>query len=87
MKENAKPMADALVLEVAKGRKDAVTEVTRSGDLISYTAEEGVRFLGEGQLLLSDSFPGQDRTKICMSSKVLFNPPRNHPSSVEAIWG
>ena len=45
-------------------------EVVRSADLLSYTAEEGVRFFGEGKLLASDSFPGQDRTKLCLASKV-----------------
>ena len=38
--------------QVAKGAKDSLTEVIRSGDLISYTAEEGVRWLGEVQLFL-----------------------------------
>ena len=80
MKDNAQPMADALLnevyisapgpildtcmrflvacwqcpaadnsvhLQVAKGAKDSLTEVIRSGDLIAYTAEEGVRYLGE----------------------------------------
>ena len=42
----------------------------RSGDLISYIAEEGVRILGEGKFLLSDSFPGNERTKYCLTSKV-----------------
>ncbi|EIE25996.1 NADP-dependent glyceraldehyde-3-phosphate dehydrogenase [Coccomyxa subellipsoidea C-169] len=84
MKANAQPMADALVKEVAKGAKDSLTEVIRSGDLISYTAEEGVRWLGEGQMLMSDSFPGQDRSKICLASKVplgvvLAVPPFNYP--------
>lgn len=45
-------------------------KVVRSGDLVSYTAEEGVRILGEGKLLVSDSFPGNERTKYCLSSKV-----------------
>lgn len=45
-------------------------KVVRSGDLISYTAEEGVRILGEGKFLLSDSFPGNERTKYCLTSKV-----------------
>jgi len=84
MKENKQGMADCLVKEVAKPMKDSVTEVIRSGDLISYTAEEGVRALGEGKLLMSDSFPGNDRNKICMSSKVplgviLCIPPFNYP--------
>lgn len=51
-------------------------KVVRSGDLISYTAEEGVRILGEGKFLLSDSFPGNERTKYCLTSKVhlIFRP-------------
>lgn len=44
--------------------------MVRSGDLVSYTAEEGVRILGEGKLLVSDSFPGNERSKYCLSSKV-----------------
>jgi glyceraldehyde-3-phosphate dehydrogenase (NADP+) len=47
-------------------------KVVRSGDLISYTAEEGVRILGEGKFLVSDSFPGNERTKYCLTSKVYF---------------
>lgn len=35
------------MVQVAKGAKDSLTEVIRSGDLIAYTAEEGVRYLGE----------------------------------------
>lgn len=45
-------------------------KVVRSGDLISYTAEEGVRTLGQGKFLVSDSFPGNERTKYCLTSKV-----------------
>ncbi|KAK9837166.1 hypothetical protein WJX81_007685 [Elliptochloris bilobata] len=84
MKVNAQPMADCLVKEVAKGAKDSVTEVIRSGDLAAYTAEEGIRWLGEGKLLLSDSFPGQERSKLCLAQKVplgvvLAIPPFNYP--------
>lgn len=48
-------------------------KVVRSGDLVSYTAEEGVRILGEGKFLVSDSFPGNQRTKYCLTSKVMFH--------------
>lgn len=71
MRKHADPMASALVKEIAKAAKDSKTEVIRSADLIDYTAEEGVRVLGEGKMLMSDSFPGQQRTKICMESKVI----------------
>ncbi|CAD5319370.1 unnamed protein product [Arabidopsis thaliana] len=84
LKDNKAPMAESLVKEIAKPAKDSVTEVVRSGDLISYCAEEGVRILGEGKFLLSDSFPGNDRTKYCLTSKiplgvVLAIPPFNYP--------
>lgn len=46
------------------------TQVVRSGDLISYSAEEGIRILAEGKFLVSDSFPGNGRNKYCLASKV-----------------
>ncbi|CEF98334.1 Aldehyde dehydrogenase, C-terminal [Ostreococcus tauri] len=84
MRENAGGMVSALMIEVAKGAKESATEVERSADLIDYTAEEGVRILGRGDLLMSDSFPGNDRNKICMASNVpvgvvLCIPPFNYP--------
>lgn len=84
MREHAAPMAAALVAEVAKPAKDALTEVVRSADLVCYTAEEGVRRLGEGRLLLPDSFPGASRSKLCLEAKiplgvVLCVPPFNYP--------
>jgi glyceraldehyde-3-phosphate dehydrogenase (NADP+) len=63
-------LAPLLVAEIAKPRKASHSEVIRSAELISYCAEEGVRYLGEGKLLNSDSFPGTDRNKLCLSSKV-----------------
>ncbi|XP_057429356.1 NADP-dependent glyceraldehyde-3-phosphate dehydrogenase-like isoform X3 [Lotus japonicus] len=82
--EHRDPIAECLVKEIAKPAKDAVTEVVRSGDLVSYCAEEGVRILGEGKFLVSDSFPGNERTKYCLTSKVplgviLAIPPFNYP--------
>lgn len=47
-----------------------VVLISRSADLIDYTAEEGLRALGQGELLNSDSFPGQTRNKLCLVSKV-----------------
>ena len=84
MRENAAPMAAALVSEVAKPAKDAATEVIRSADLISYTAEEGIRRLGEGRAMLADSFTGAARTKMSIETRVplgvvLCVPPFNYP--------
>lgn len=75
MRQYPQPMADCLIKEIAKPAKDSLTEVVRSADLIDYTAEEGVRSLGEGQLLTSDSFPGNGRNKLCMVSKVRHTGP------------
>ncbi|CAK9199166.1 unnamed protein product [Sphagnum jensenii] len=84
LKEQKAPIADCLVKEVAKTSKDAVVEVVRSGDLVAYAAEEGIRILAEGKFLVSDPFPGNDRNKYCLSSKiplgvVLAIPPFNYP--------
>jgi glyceraldehyde-3-phosphate dehydrogenase (NADP+) len=84
MRANYGPMADCLVKEIAKPAKDAKTEVLRSADLIDYAAEEGVRALGVGALLNADSYPGSNRDKLCMVSKVplgvvLCIPPFNYP--------
>nr|CAN63539.1 hypothetical protein VITISV_016625 [Vitis vinifera] len=84
LKEQKAPIAECLVKEIAKPAKDAVTEVVRSGDLVSYCAEEGVRILGEGKFLVSDSFPGNERSKYCLTSKIplgviLAIPPFNYP--------
>ncbi|EEF31608.1 NADP-dependent glyceraldehyde-3-phosphate dehydrogenase, putative [Ricinus communis] len=62
-------ITECLVKEIAKPAKDAFSEVVRSRDLISYTAEEGVRILGEGKFLVSHSFPGNERTRYWFTSK------------------
>ncbi|GJP50243.1 hypothetical protein CLOM_g9383 [Closterium sp. NIES-68] len=87
LREHKEPIVDCLVTEVAKARKDSITEVLRSADFVSYCAEEGVRLLAEGKFLVGDSFPGNDRTKLCMASKVplgvvLCIPPFNTPSTL-----
>ena len=50
----------------------------------------GVRWLGEGKLLMSDSFPGQERSKLCLAQKVplgvvLCIPPFNYPCALFAL--
>lgn len=70
LRENPAPIADALVVEIAKPAKDSQTEVVRSADLMDYVAEEGLRYFAQGELLNSDSFTGTQRNKLCMISKV-----------------
>ncbi|KAI5081706.1 hypothetical protein GOP47_0001449 [Adiantum capillus-veneris] len=84
LKQNKDVIAECLVKEVAKPAKDSVTEVVRSADFIDYTAEEGIRILSEGKCLVPDSFPGNERNKLCLSSRiplgvVLAIPPFNYP--------
>ena len=40
-------IADVLVREIAKNKKSSLSEVTRTADLIHFTAEEGKRVTGE----------------------------------------
>ena len=54
--------------EVAKPYAAALSEVLRTADLFEFTAEEGVRVAGE--LLLSDSFPGEKRNKLALVQRV-----------------
>jgi len=84
LQDNKELIVSTLVTEVAKPAKDAASEVVRSADLMHYSAEEGVRLLAEGKLLTSDAFPGNERNKLCMVSKialgvVLCIPPFNYP--------
>ena len=84
MRQHHAPIADALIREIAKPKKDATTEAKRSADLIDYAAEEGCRSLAKGDMITSDSFPGAERDKLCMAHKVplgvvLCIPPFNYP--------
>ena len=84
LRENKEPIADSLVREIAKARKDSLSECERSADLLDYCAEEGVRALSKGDFMTSDAFPGTDRTKLCMASRVALGtvlcvPPFNYP--------
>ena len=84
LRKHQDTLGHLLMTEVAKPIKDSIKEVVRSADLLSYTAEEAVRTLGEGNLLFSDSFKGHTRDKLCMEMRVplgtvLAIPPFNYP--------
>ncbi|MHA6794471.1 aldehyde dehydrogenase family protein [Pseudonocardia bannensis] len=57
LEARADELAELLVMEVAKARKDSRDEVLRSADFIRFTAEEGKRIVGDAQF--SDAFPRQ----------------------------
>ena len=81
LEERADNLAELLVMEIAKARKDARDEVLRSADFIRFTAEEAKRVVGESQF--SDAFPRQARNKLSVSYRVplgviLAIPPWNY---------
>lgn len=82
LEQSADPLAELLVREIAKNRKESRDEIARSVDYIRYTAEEGLRLSGEA--LWSDSFPGQTKKKLSIVGRVplgvvLAIPPFNYP--------
>jgi glyceraldehyde-3-phosphate dehydrogenase (NADP+) len=82
LEERAGALADVLVREIAKGRKDARDEIVRSAEMVRLTAEEGKRLAGDA--LYGDSFPGFTREKIALTQRiplgvVLAIPPFNYP--------
>jgi glyceraldehyde-3-phosphate dehydrogenase (NADP+) len=75
-------LAELLVMEVVKSRKDSRDEVVRSADFVRFTSEEGKRIVGDAQF--SDAFPRQSRNKLSISYRtpmgvVLAIPPYNYP--------
>ena len=58
-------IVDGLMAEIAKSRRDSREEVSRSADLIRFTAEDGRRLSGE--LYLGDAFPKGRRGKLGLS--------------------
>jgi glyceraldehyde-3-phosphate dehydrogenase (NADP+) len=82
LESRADDLAELLVMEVVKARKDARDEVVRSADFVRFTAEEGKRIVGDAQF--SDAFPRQSRNKLSISYRtplgvILAIPPYNYP--------
>lgn len=79
-------VANQLMEEIAKGKKEAKAEVQRTIDMLHYTAEEGLRALGSGTYSTSDAYYGQDRNKLCLCwhaplGVVVAIPPFNYPGA------
>ncbi|TMC50962.1 MAG: aldehyde dehydrogenase family protein [Chloroflexi bacterium] len=82
LEAHADELAELLVMEIAKARKDSRDEVIRSADFVRFTAEEAKRIIGDAQF--SDAFPKQHRNKLAISYRVpmgtvLAIPPFNYP--------
>ena len=82
VEENALEMADVLVQEIGKPKKEAMAEVLRTVELIDYYAEQGVRMIGE--TVSAEAWPGYKKNKMALMERVplgvvLAMPPFNYP--------
>ncbi|WP_394235293.1 NADP-dependent glyceraldehyde-3-phosphate dehydrogenase [Niallia oryzisoli] len=80
-------MAEIIMKEVGKGRKDAQKEVVRTADFIRYTIEEALHMHGES--MRGDSFPGGVASKLAITQRVplgvvLAVAPFNYPVNLAA---
>ena len=80
-------IGEILTKEVAKGYKSAVGEVVRTADLIRYSAEEGLRTVGE--IVEGGSFEAASNRKVAMVRRepvglVLAIAPFNYPVNLSA---
>ena len=87
LEEQADNLSEWLIMEVAKDKKSARTEVIRTADFIRFTADTAKNMQGEN--LQGDSFPGGKRSKIGMVVReplgvVLAISPFNYPVNLAA---
>ena len=87
LEERAKELAEILVMEIAKDRKSALSEVMRTADLLRYTADMGKSL--EGQAMSGENFPGGSPDKISFVTRVplgtvLAISPFNYPVNLSA---
>ena len=68
LEQMAEEISECLVMEIAKDKKSAVSEVKRSADLLRYTADVGKSLHGEA--LFGDSFPGGSRDQMSCVTRV-----------------
>ncbi len=68
MVEWAEPLGRILMKEIGKPLKSAISEITRTADIFSATADAGLQGLGE--TYLGDAYEGFTREKISMTYRV-----------------
>ncbi|MFC0523036.1 NADP-dependent glyceraldehyde-3-phosphate dehydrogenase [Pontibacillus salicampi] len=87
LEERKEEIGEAIMLEVAKKRSSAISEVTRTAEYIRYTVEEAYRLNGE--VKRGDGFKGGNPNKIGLAEKtplgtVLAIGPFNYPVNLSA---
>lgn len=87
LEREADALGELIMMEVAKDRKSAKSEVIRTADFIRFTADSAKSIQGES--VSGDSFPGYNKNKISMVSReplgvVLAISPFNYPVNLAA---
>ena len=68
LEEHADELAEVIVMEIAKDRRSAKSEVLRTADFLRFTADVG-KSLG-GEALTGDHFPGGSKNKLSYVTRV-----------------
>lgn len=68
LEQRGEEIAGCMVMEIAKDKKSALSEIKRSADLLRYTADVGKSLHGEA--IFGDSFPGGSRDKLSCVTRV-----------------
>ncbi|QLY79571.1 NADP-dependent glyceraldehyde-3-phosphate dehydrogenase [Clostridium intestinale] len=85
--KKAEEIANIMVLEIAKDKKSAISEVNRTADYIRFSADTAKNMAGE--TLPGESFPGTGKGKISIVNRVslgvvLAISPFNYPVNLSA---
>lgn len=80
-------ISDILVMEIAKDRKSAISEIQRTCDFLKFTADIGKSM--EGQAISGDNFPNGSKNKLSYITRVplgtvLAISPFNYPINLSA---
>lgn len=87
LEENIDELANLLIMEVAKDKASARSEVSRTADFIRFTADTAKNM--QGEILQGDSFKGGTKNKIAMVTReplgvILAISPFNYPVNLAA---
>ena len=87
LEREADTLGELIMMEVAKDRKSAKSEVIRTADFIRFTADSAKSI--QGKSVSGDSFPGYNKNKVSMVSReplgvVLAISPFNYPVNLAA---
>lgn len=87
LEERVENLAEILMMEIAKDRKSALSEVLRTADLLRYTADTAKTL--EGLAVTGENFPGGSKDKISYVHRVplgtvLAISPFNYPINLAA---